>query len=139
MTRCAGLRVIACALVVLAAAVCRPARAAETVSFGITSTVAFSLAHYIAAEKQFYAAENLRVDTFVVGAAAGVLHQLAAGSLNVAQAATDQSLRAILHGAPIRIVAGAAANAPFRLIAARTIRALAISKAKPSASAAPPT
>ena len=60
MTRCAGLRqVIACALVVLAAAVCRPVRAAETVSFGITSTVAFSLAHYIAAEKQFYAAENL--------------------------------------------------------------------------------
>jgi ABC-type nitrate/sulfonate/bicarbonate transport system substrate-binding protein len=131
MTRCAGLRAaVACTLVVLAAAVCRPVRAAETVSFGITSTVAFSLAHYIAAEKQFYAAENLRVDTFVVGAAAGVLHQLAAGSLNVAQAATDQSLRAILHGAPIRIVAGAAADAPFRLIAARTIASFGDLKGK---------
>jgi len=51
-----------------------------------------------------------------------VLKQLAAGSLNIAQAATDQSLRAMLHGAPIRIVAGAAANAPFRLIAAKEIK-----------------
>ena len=51
-----------------------------------------------------------------------MLKQLAAGSLNIAQAATDQSLRAMLHGAPIRIVAGAAANAPFRLIAAKEIK-----------------
>jgi ABC-type nitrate/sulfonate/bicarbonate transport system substrate-binding protein len=50
-----------------------------------------------------------------------VVQQLAAGSLNIAQAATDQSLRAILRGAPIRIIAGAAANAPFRVIAAKTI------------------
>ena len=51
-----------------------------------------------------------------------MLQQLAAGSLNIAQAATDQSLRAILRGAPIRIVAGATASAPFRLIAAKTVR-----------------
>lgn len=112
---------IAFAVSILAVVSGHPARAAEPLSFGITSTTAFSLAHYIAAEKQYYAGANLRVDTIVVGAAAGVLHQLAAGSLNVAQAATDQSLRAILRGAPVRIVAGAAANAPFRLIAARSI------------------
>ena len=47
--------------------------------------------------------------------------QLAAGSLNVAQAATDQSLRAILRGAAIRIVAGAASNPPFRVVAAKTV------------------
>jgi len=41
---------------------------------------------------------------------------------NIAQAATDQSLRAILHGAPIKIVAGAAANAPFRVVAAKEIK-----------------
>jgi hypothetical protein len=40
------------------------------------------------------------VDTIVAGAAVGVLKQLAAGPLNLAQAATDQSLRAILRGAP---------------------------------------
>jgi NitT/TauT family transport system substrate-binding protein len=37
------------------------------------------------------------------------------------QAATDQSLRAILHGAPIKIIAGAASNAPFRVLAAKNI------------------
>ena len=61
------------------------------------------------------------MDTIVAGAAVGALKQLAAGSLNIAQAATDQSLRAILHGAAIRIVAGAASNAPFRMLAAKTI------------------
>jgi ABC-type nitrate/sulfonate/bicarbonate transport system substrate-binding protein len=112
---------LAGAALILAGAAWRPALAVEEVTFGITSATAFNLAHYVAAEKKYYEAENLRVDTFVVGAAAGVLHQLAAGSLNVAQAATDQSLRAILRGAPIRIVAGASSNAPFRLVAARTI------------------
>jgi NitT/TauT family transport system substrate-binding protein len=121
---------IACALLMLAGAAWRPALAADEITFGITSDTAFSLAHYIAAEKKYYEAENLHVDTIVVGAAAGVLHQLAAGSLNVAQAATDQSLRAILRGAPIRIVAGAASNAPFRLVAARTIRSWSDLKGK---------
>ncbi len=96
-------------------------RAAADIAFGITSSTAFSLPHYIATEKKYYDSENLAVDTIVAGAAVGVLKQLAAGSLNIAQAATDQSLRAILHGAPIRIVAGAASNAPFRMLAAKTV------------------
>jgi NitT/TauT family transport system substrate-binding protein len=104
-----------------AAAGAVPARAAE-ITFGITSGTALSLPHYIAEEKQYYAAENLAVTTYVVGSAAGVLQQLAGGSLNMAQAATDQTLRAILRGAPIRIVAGAAANAPFRVVAARNLK-----------------
>src|SRR5262245_58654958 len=109
------------ALVLVAQTACSAAKAAE-VTFGITSATAFSLAHYIATEKKFYAAERLAVETVVAGAAVGVLQQLAAGSLNMAQAATDQSLRAILRGAPIRIVAGAASNAPFRLVAAKTVK-----------------
>ena len=98
------------------------ARAANEITFGATSNTAFNLAHYVATEKKYYESQNLKVEAVVVGAAAGVLQQLAAGSLNVAQVATDQSLRAILRGAPIRIVAGAAANAPFRLVAGKTIK-----------------
>jgi NitT/TauT family transport system substrate-binding protein len=108
-------------LMLLAGFAPAPAHAATEVTFGITSATAFSLPHYIATEKKLYEAEALAPDTIVAGAAAGVLKQLAAGSLNIAQAATDQSLRAILHGAPIKIVAGAAANAPFRLVAAKEI------------------
>jgi ABC-type nitrate/sulfonate/bicarbonate transport system substrate-binding protein len=99
-----------------------PAQSATEIAFGITSSTAFSLPHYIATEKKYYEAENLAVDTIVAGAAVGVLKQLAAGSLNIAQAATDQSLRAILRGAPIKIIAGAASNAPFRVVAAKNIK-----------------
>src|SRR5947209_7440696 len=105
--------ILACALVFLAGAVRCRAQAAIEITFGITSGTALSLAHYVASEQRYYEAENLKVDTIVAGAAVGVLQQLAAGSLNIAQAATDQSLRAILRGAPIRIVAGAVSNAPF--------------------------
>ncbi len=117
MTRTILLRAF---LVLLASATW--AQAASEITFGITSNTAFSLPHYIAAEKKYYAAENLEVDTIVVGAAVGVLQQLAGGSLNIAQAATDQTLRAILRGAPIRIIAGAASNAPFRVVAAKSVR-----------------
>jgi ABC-type nitrate/sulfonate/bicarbonate transport system substrate-binding protein len=109
-------------LALLASILRGPAQAATEIAFGITSSTAFSLPHYIATEKKYYAAENLAVDTIVAGAAVGVLKQLAAGSLNIAQAATDQSLRAILRGAPIKIIAGAASNAPFRVVAAKTIK-----------------
>jgi ABC-type nitrate/sulfonate/bicarbonate transport system substrate-binding protein len=114
--------VIGWALLIQAVGAWWPAQGASEVSFGMTSNTAFSLAHYVATDKKYYEAENLKVDAIVVGAAVGVLQQLAAGSLNIAQAATDQSLRAILRGAPIRIIAGAASNAPFRVVAAKTIR-----------------
>ena len=88
------------------------------------------LPHYIATEKKYYENEGVVVDAIVAGAAVGLLKQLAGGSLNLAQAATDQTLRAILHGAPIKIVAGAASNAPFRLVAAKTVKSWADLKGK---------
>jgi ABC-type nitrate/sulfonate/bicarbonate transport system substrate-binding protein len=122
--------IIASALFILAGAAGQPALAATEIAFGITSNTAFSLAHYVATENKYYEAENLKVDTFVAGAAVQVLQQLAGGSLNLAQAATDQALRAILRGAPIRIVAGAASNAPFRLVAAKTVKSWSDLKGK---------
>jgi ABC-type nitrate/sulfonate/bicarbonate transport system substrate-binding protein len=101
------------------------ARAASAITLGITSATAFSIPHYIAEEKKLYDAEGLSVDTIIAGSANGVLQQLAAGSLNIGQAATDQTLRAIARGAPIRIVAGAASNAPFRMVAAKGIKSWA--------------
>src|SRR6266852_2521235 len=122
--------VIASALLIMVEAALCPAQADTEIAFGVTSSTAFSLAHYVAIEKKYYEAENLKVETTVAGAAVGVLQQLAAGSLNIAQAATDQSLRAILRGAPIRIVAGAASNAPFRVVAAKTIKSWSELKGK---------
>src|SRR5260221_10478493 len=104
--------IVACALSILVGTAGCPALAVE-ITFGSTSNTAFNLAHYVATEKKYYEAEDLKVDTIIAGAAAQVLQQLPAASLNIAQAPTDQSLLAILRGAPIRIVAGATANAPF--------------------------
>src|ERR1043166_3041194 len=94
---------IVTALLLLGGLASRPAAAASEIAFGITSQTAFSLAHYVATDRRLYEAENLKVETYVAGAAVQVLQQLAGGSLNMAQAATDQSLRAIIRGAPIRI------------------------------------
>jgi NitT/TauT family transport system substrate-binding protein len=96
-----------------------PTHAAGTITLGITSATAFSIPHYIAEDKKYYADAGIDVDTIIAGSANGVLQQLAAGSLNIGQAATDQTLRAIARGAPIRIIAGAASNAPFRMVAAK--------------------
>jgi ABC-type nitrate/sulfonate/bicarbonate transport system substrate-binding protein len=109
-------------LVLFASELSAPAHAADDISFGMTSTTALSLVHFIAEDKKYYEAENLKVETIVAGSAASVLQQLVAGSLNVAQVATDQTLRAMLRGAPIRIIAGAVSNAPFRLVAAKTVK-----------------
>jgi ABC-type nitrate/sulfonate/bicarbonate transport system substrate-binding protein len=106
------------------------AGAASEITFGITSTTALSLPHFIAQEKKYYEAEQLAVDTITAGSAARVLQQLAGGSLEMAQVATDQTLRAILHGAPIRIVAGAAANAPFRVVAGKSVKSWSDLKGK---------
>jgi len=112
-------RVFLALIVITAPAPCVRAQGAGAITLGITSATAFSIPHYIADEKKFYEAEGLSVDTIVAGSANSVLQQLAAGSLNLAQAATDQTLRAIQRGAPARIIAGAASNAPFRMVAAK--------------------
>jgi ABC-type nitrate/sulfonate/bicarbonate transport system substrate-binding protein len=125
-----GKFVIGLLLAALASFAWMPARAASDITFGITSATALSLPHYIAEEKKFYEAENLAVDTIVAGSAARALQQVAAGSLNMGQVATDQTLRAIMHGAPVRIIAGAAANAPFRLVAGKTIKSWSDLKGK---------
>ena len=110
-------------LLALLASLASPmAHAADDLAFGITSATALSLPHFIAEAKRYFAAEGLNVDTIAAGSAARVLQQLTGRSLNMAQVATDQTLRAILHGAPIRIIAGAAANAPFRVVAAKSVK-----------------
>src|SRR5215510_13363324 len=122
--------IVACALSIFTSTALCAAQPFVEITFGMTSNTAFGLAHYIAAEKKYYEAENLKIDSIVAGAAVGVVQQVAAGSLNIAQAATDQSLRAILRGAPIRIVAGAVSHAPFRAVAAKAVRSWSDLKGK---------
>src|SRR5260370_36418817 len=104
--------IIACALWIFASAASCSAQAPLEITFGMTSNTAFGLAHYIATEKKYYEADNLKVDSIVAGAAVRVVQQLATGYLHIAHAATDQPLRAVPRGPPIRIIAGASSNTP---------------------------
>lgn len=99
-----------------------PTDATERILYGITSRTGFSLPHYVAEDLKLYEAEGLAVETYVVGSAAGVVQQVAAGSLNMAQVATDQAMRALIQGVPIRIVAGAVAMPPFRMLASKSLK-----------------
>jgi ABC-type nitrate/sulfonate/bicarbonate transport system substrate-binding protein len=121
---CTSLRrtalLLLCASALFAAA---PAEAQKTtIRFGTTSTVSTYIAHYIALDRKFYDAENLQIDTIVAGSAANAIQQLGSGSVDIAQAATDQTLRAITRGAPIIIVSGAVSAAVFRVLGAKSVK-----------------
>ena len=117
----------ACLALALVAASCiamglsTTAHAQTKIAFGITSYVSGYVSHFIALDKKFYEAEHLTVETIAAGSAANVIQQLGAGSLDIAQAATNQTLRAIMKGAPITIVCGAVSSAPFRVLGAKGI------------------
>lgn len=98
------------------------AQAPTTIEFGVTSLVALEAVHFIAEEKKFYEAENLKVETFVGGSAAAVIQQIGGGSLDAADVATNQTMRGIMRGAPIKIIAGSIGNASFRLLGAKGVK-----------------
>jgi NitT/TauT family transport system substrate-binding protein len=100
------------------------------VQFGITSAVASNLPHFIALENGFYKEQGLDVSWISAGSANNVIQQVAAGSLNMGWAATDQAIRAIVLGAPVRIVAGAGAVPVFRVLGAKDVKSWAQLKGK---------
>src|SRR5215813_7161297 len=93
--------IIVCTLSILTGTAWYPAQASVEIAFGITSNTAFGLVHYVATQKKYYEAENLKIDSIVAGAAVGVVQQLAAAS-----------------------------NAPFRVVAAKTINSWSDLKGK---------
>lgn len=98
------------------------AQTPTTIEFGVTSLVALEVVHFIAEEKKFYEAENLKVETFVGGSAAGVIQQIGGGSLDMADVATNQTMRGIMRGAPLKIIAGSIGNASFRLLGGKGVK-----------------
>lgn len=73
--------------------------AQTNVQFGVTSAVASNAPHFIAMELGFYKEQGLNVSWISAGSANNVIQQVAAGSLNMGWAATDQAVRAIVRGA----------------------------------------
>ena len=124
---------ILCSITVLAALLLAPgARAADNVIAGaVSSTSANQWPFYIALKKGFFTAEGLNVDSVFIPSNAGVVQQLAAGSINVAATAgLVDPIRAIEKGAPIGIVRIEMQAPPYALLAKRDIKDIKALKGK---------
>jgi NitT/TauT family transport system substrate-binding protein len=103
-----------------------PALAAETVILGsVGSTSANGWPTYVAVDKGFFAAEDIKPDLVFAQSNAAVVQQLAAGSINFAtNAGLVDPLRAIDKGAPIAVLRVEIQSPPYALLAKPTIKSM---------------
>ena len=80
---------------------------------------------YIAIEKGFYAARKLTVEYIAAAASAGVMQQLAAGSVDMGAGGLVDPIRAIDKGARITLFRTEASVAPYEVYAKKDIRSWA--------------
>src|SRR6202167_987501 len=99
------------------------AQAADTVSVGsVDATSANLWPLHIAIKNVYFDAANLKIDLVFAQSNASVLHQLAAGSYNVAPSAgMVDPIRAIDKGAPVALVRIVIQAPPYALLARREI------------------
>src|SRR5215218_8502594 len=100
------------------------ARSAETVSVGTVGQASANLwPVFIAINKGFFAAEDLKVDIVYVQSSAQLVQQITAGSLNICMSTgLVDPLRAISMGASIAIVRVEVQAPPYALLAKSSIK-----------------
>ena len=113
------LRRAALSAVMLAGLAAPAARAAEPVTLGTVGQASANLwPELIALDQGFFAAEGLQVDLVYVQSSAGLVQQVAAGSLGIAtQTGLADPLRAVGMGAPIAVVRIDVQAPPYALVA----------------------
>ena len=119
----------AAAVLTLAAA---PAVAQDTVILGsVGSSSANGWPSYVAIEKGFFAAEGLKPDPVFAQSNAGVIQQLAAGSINFStNSGLVDPIRAIEKGAPLALIRVEVQKPPYSLLAKPGIKSMAELKGK---------
>lgn len=103
-----------------------PALGAETVILGsVGSSSANGWPSYVAIEKGFFAAEDIKPDAVFAQSNAAVIQQLAAGSVNVStNSGLVDPIRAIEKGAPLAIIRIEVQKPPYTLLAKASIKIL---------------
>jgi len=109
-----------------------PAVAQDTVILGsVGSSSANGWPSYVAIEKGFFAAEWLKPDAVFAQSNAGVIQQLAAGSIIFStNSGLVDPIRAIEKGAPIALIRIEVQKPPYSLLAKPTIKSMADLKGK---------
>jgi NitT/TauT family transport system substrate-binding protein len=125
----AGLLAVALASVPVSVEI---ASAQETVTLGsVGSSSANGWPSYVAIEKGFYAAEGLKADPVFAQSNAGVIQQLAAGSIHVStNSGLVDPIRAIEKGAPIAILRIEVQIPPYALLGKASIKSIKDLKGK---------
>lgn len=116
-------------LALAAALVAAPAAAQnadlETITVALTTNTAQEWGFDVAQTLGFFAANGVKVETFVVGSSAASALQLAAGSADIATVSTTQVVLAIEGGAPIVEVFKNITTTPYTLVARKGLTSTA--------------
>jgi NitT/TauT family transport system substrate-binding protein len=112
------------ALVLLGASFCEPLARAQTVKVGMTSKTLFYLPFYVAQKKNFYDAENLRVELILIGRSDVQLQALLTGEINFGTLNADGVIAINEKGANLRVIAGVDNAAPYFLIGGKAYKKL---------------
>jgi NitT/TauT family transport system substrate-binding protein len=127
-----GARRAAWGVVLACALLSAPAQAAETVTLiGVGSSSANGWPSYVAIEKGFFAAVDIKPDVVYAQSNAAVIQQVAAGSAHVStNSGLVDPIRAIEKGAPLAIIRLEVQVPPYSLLAKPSIKTIAELKGK---------
>jgi NitT/TauT family transport system substrate-binding protein len=125
-------RIAALALLASLALPAHSVRAADNVTVGTVGSASANLwPVFIGMRKGFFEAENLKIDVVYVQSSAGMVQQLAAGSLDLTMSTgLVDPIRAIAQNAPLAIVRFEVQAPPYAISAKSSIKSLSELKGK---------
>jgi NitT/TauT family transport system substrate-binding protein len=101
------------------------ARAADTIEAGLLGAAnAVEWPFYIGLHKGFFTAEGVKPDVVYVPSPAGLVQQLAAGSLDVCDIGVVEPIHAVARGASVAILRISGAVSPYSIVAKADIKSL---------------
>ncbi len=101
------------------------AGAAEKIETGLIGAAnAVEWPFYIGIRQGFFAAAGLALDVIYVPTAAGLVQQLAAGSLDIVDIGAVEPIHAVARGAPVAIIRISGAVSPYEILAKPEIKTL---------------
>ena len=117
---------LASALVAALTMCALPAMAQNKITLGEVGTgSAAEWPLYIAMAKEFTGQEKISLDIVGVPSSAGVMQQIAAGSLDLGTSGMADAVRAVDHGAPTRILRVGEGPSPYQVFALPSIKSWA--------------
>jgi len=102
-----------------------PARATDTIEIGLIGAAnAVEWPFYIGVHKNFFADAGINLDVIYVPTAAGLVQQLAAGSLDVVDIGAVEPIHAVSRGAAVAILRISGAVSPYEIVAKPEIKSI---------------